>query len=213
LSPCCSPVTSYPCKIVNSQLKRTAKQPLNSRTVAGTHPTPCPLECSTAQESSRRPTNCFHDYFRSSGEFIRHFPCTSLPFRAVQVMADWSNPYTTMDPKYEAAQLELFAEMHRQGLIVQGFKPVFWSPSSRTALAEAELEYQVRGGMTRTHARTHTRARARAHAHARTHTHAHTHTHTHTHTRTRTRTHILTHTLRSLLRCQGPRVSSGVCLV
>ena len=58
-------------------------------------------------------------------------------------MADWDNPYTTMSPKYEAAQLELFAEMYRQGLVVQGFKPVFWSPSSRTALAEAELEYQV----------------------------------------------------------------------
>lgn len=58
-------------------------------------------------------------------------------------MADWDNPYTTMNPKYEAAQLELFAEMYRQGLVVQGFKPVFWSPSSRTALAEAELEYQV----------------------------------------------------------------------
>lgn len=47
----------------------------------------------------------------------------------------------TMDPSYEAAQLALFAEMHEQGLIVQGFKPVFWSPSSRSALAEAELEY------------------------------------------------------------------------
>jgi isoleucyl-tRNA synthetase len=64
-----------------------------------------------------------------------------MPWRGTQILADWERPYKTMDPQYESAQLSLFAEMHAQGLVVQGFKPVFWSPSSRSALAEAELEY------------------------------------------------------------------------
>lgn len=62
-------------------------------------------------------------------------------FQRWGVMADWDNCYYTFDGKYEAAQLKVFQEMHNKGLIYQDYKPVFWSPSSRTALAEAELEY------------------------------------------------------------------------
>ena len=49
--------------------------------------------------------------------------------------------YTTMDPQYEAAQLRVFGTMLQKGLVFRGLRPVHWSPSSRTALAEAELEY------------------------------------------------------------------------
>jgi isoleucyl-tRNA synthetase len=62
-------------------------------------------------------------------------------FKRWGVMADWDRPYITMDPKYEAAQLAVFATMVERGLIYRGLKPVYWSPVSRTALAEAELEY------------------------------------------------------------------------
>ncbi|XP_026188206.1 isoleucine--tRNA ligase, mitochondrial isoform X2 [Mastacembelus armatus] len=62
-------------------------------------------------------------------------------FQRWGVMADWDQCYYTYDGAYEAAQLNVFQEMHSKGLIFQGYKPVFWSPSSRTALAEAELEY------------------------------------------------------------------------
>ncbi|KAJ3612860.1 hypothetical protein NHX12_019117 [Muraenolepis orangiensis] len=62
-------------------------------------------------------------------------------FQRWGVMADWDKCYYTFDGAYEAAQLKVFQEMHSMGLIYQDFKPVFWSPSSRTALAEAELEY------------------------------------------------------------------------
>ncbi|XP_029937883.1 isoleucine--tRNA ligase, mitochondrial [Myripristis murdjan] len=62
-------------------------------------------------------------------------------FQRWGVMADWDNCYYTFDGTYEAAQLKVFQEMHSKGLIYQDYKPVFWSPSSRTALAEAELEY------------------------------------------------------------------------
>lgn len=57
------------------------------------------------------------------------------------VMADWNNCYYTYDKKYEAKQLNVFYKMHEKGYIYQDYKPVFWSPSARTALAEAELEY------------------------------------------------------------------------
>ena len=57
-------------------------------------------------------------------------------------MGDWGNPYLTMDPNYEADQVKVFYEMYKKGCIYRGFKPVYWSPSSGTALAEAELEYQ-----------------------------------------------------------------------
>lgn len=62
-------------------------------------------------------------------------------FQRWGVMADWDQCYFTYDGAYEAAQLKVFQEMHNKGLIYQDYKPVFWSPSSRTALAEAELEY------------------------------------------------------------------------
>ncbi|XP_074393143.1 isoleucine--tRNA ligase, mitochondrial [Zonotrichia albicollis] len=57
------------------------------------------------------------------------------------VMADWANCYLTFDPKYEANQLRVFHKMYDKGLIYRDYKPVFWSPSTKTALAEAELEY------------------------------------------------------------------------
>nr|XP_009931161.1 PREDICTED: isoleucine--tRNA ligase, mitochondrial [Opisthocomus hoazin] len=57
------------------------------------------------------------------------------------IMADWANCYCTFDPKYEANQLRVFYKMYDKGFIYQDYKPVFWSPSAKTALAEAELEY------------------------------------------------------------------------
>jgi isoleucyl-tRNA synthetase len=53
------------------------------------------------------------------------------------VWGDWEAPYLTLDPKYEAAQLGVFGRMFLNGHIYRGLKPVHWSPSSRTALAEA----------------------------------------------------------------------------
>ncbi|KAK6913771.1 Zinc finger, FPG/IleRS-type [Dillenia turbinata] len=62
-------------------------------------------------------------------------------FKRFGVWGDWNNPYLTLNPEYEAAQIEVFGQMAFQGFIYRGRKPVHWSPSSRTALAEAELEY------------------------------------------------------------------------
>ncbi|GAM27902.1 hypothetical protein SAMD00019534_110780 [Acytostelium subglobosum LB1] len=62
-------------------------------------------------------------------------------FKSWGVIGDWENHYRTMEPGYESAQLESFYEMYQKGYVYRGIKPVYWSPSSKTALAEAELEY------------------------------------------------------------------------
>ncbi|PYI05636.1 isoleucyl-tRNA synthetase [Aspergillus sclerotiicarbonarius CBS 121057] len=63
-------------------------------------------------------------------------------FRSFAVMADWENHWKTLDKAFEKRQLGVFREMVDKGLIYRRFKPVYWSPSTGTALAEAELEYK-----------------------------------------------------------------------
>ncbi len=58
------------------------------------------------------------------------------------VLGDWNNPYITMSKQYESNQIDVFYRMYKQGCIYRGYKPVYWSPSTLTALAEAELEYR-----------------------------------------------------------------------
>jgi isoleucyl-tRNA synthetase len=62
-------------------------------------------------------------------------------FQRFGVWGEWEKPYLTLAPEYEAAQIEVFGQMVLKGYIYRGLKPVHWSPSSQTALAEAELEY------------------------------------------------------------------------
>ena len=62
-------------------------------------------------------------------------------FQRWGIWADWDQPYLTLNKAYEAAQIGVFGQMVLAGHIYRGLKPVHWSPSSRTALAEAELEY------------------------------------------------------------------------
>lgn len=63
-------------------------------------------------------------------------------FMRLGVRGDWFNPYITLKPEYEAQQIKVFGEMAKKELIYKGLKPVYWSPSSESALAEAEIEYQ-----------------------------------------------------------------------
>jgi isoleucyl-tRNA synthetase len=63
-------------------------------------------------------------------------------FKRLGVRGDWDNPYITLKPEYEAQQIKVFGEMAKKGYIYKGLKPVYWSPSSESALAEAEIEYK-----------------------------------------------------------------------
>ncbi|MGL5205618.1 MAG: isoleucine--tRNA ligase [Metamycoplasmataceae bacterium] len=62
-------------------------------------------------------------------------------FKELQLLSDFNDIYVTMDKNYEVEQLKLFKKFCLDGLIYRGLKPVFWSPSSQSALAEAEVEY------------------------------------------------------------------------
>lgn len=62
-------------------------------------------------------------------------------FKRLGVSADWENPYITLIPDYEADQVRVFGAMADKGYIYRGAKPVYWSWSSESALAEAEIEY------------------------------------------------------------------------
>jgi isoleucyl-tRNA synthetase len=63
-------------------------------------------------------------------------------FKQLGVVADWKNPYLTMDFKFEANIYRELCAIAKQGLLVQRSKPVYWSWAAQTALAEAEVEYE-----------------------------------------------------------------------
>ncbi|MBI4327896.1 MAG: class I tRNA ligase family protein, partial [Chloroflexi bacterium] len=63
-------------------------------------------------------------------------------FKRLGVLGDWDHPYLTLDKQYEADELRLFAGIVEKGFVYRGKKPVYWSIPCRTALAEAEVEYQ-----------------------------------------------------------------------
>ncbi len=62
-------------------------------------------------------------------------------FKRLGVRGDWENPYITLTKEYEAQQVKVFGEMAKKGYIYKDKKTVYWSPSSESALAEAEIEY------------------------------------------------------------------------
>lgn len=62
-------------------------------------------------------------------------------FEKLGILADWNDSYKTFDKKYGIMELKLWKKMYDSGLIYRAKKPVYWSPSSNTALAESELSY------------------------------------------------------------------------
>lgn len=63
-------------------------------------------------------------------------------FLSLGSIGDYNHPYITLTKNFEARQIEIFGKMAMDGLIYKGLKPVYWSPSSESALAEAEVEYK-----------------------------------------------------------------------
>ncbi len=63
-------------------------------------------------------------------------------FKQLGIIGDWDKPYVTMDYKFEANIYRTLCDVAQKGLLIERSKPVFWSWAERTALAEAEVEYQ-----------------------------------------------------------------------
>ncbi len=68
----------------------------------------------------------------------------SEQFQRLGILGQFEKPYITMNPRYESAVLEVFAQLVEKGLVYRQLKPVHWSIENRTALADAELEYHDR---------------------------------------------------------------------
>jgi isoleucyl-tRNA synthetase len=107
-----------------------------------THGLPIELKVLQSIKSKERSELSTLEMRRRAAEFAKAAVASqSAGFQRFGVWGDWSDPYLTLLPEYEAAQIGVFGDMYFNGHIYRGFKPVHWSPSSRTALAEAELEY------------------------------------------------------------------------
>jgi isoleucyl-tRNA synthetase len=65
-----------------------------------------------------------------------------VDFKRLGMLGDWDHPYLTMMPRYEAEQLRAFSLIIKNGHLYKGFKPVHWCLNCRSALAEAEVEYE-----------------------------------------------------------------------
>jgi len=65
-----------------------------------------------------------------------------VEFERLGGWGDWQHPYLTMDPGFEAEIVATFAELAAGGCIQRGMRSIHWCPTDRTALAEAEIEYQ-----------------------------------------------------------------------
>ena len=74
-------------------------------------------------------------------KYVKH---QSGQMRRLLTLAEYADPYLTMDARYESAVLDVFAGMLEGGLVYRALKPVHWSIANQTALAEAELEYEDR---------------------------------------------------------------------
>jgi isoleucyl-tRNA synthetase len=76
----------------------------------------------------------------------RYIDIQRKQFQALGVLGDWHNPYLTLDPSYEAAVIEVFGDLVKNGYIYRKLKPVHWCMHCETVLAEAELEYSDETG-------------------------------------------------------------------
>jgi len=63
-------------------------------------------------------------------------------FKSLGITANWEDPYLTMDYKFEANIYRTLCDVAKKGLLIERSKPVYWSWAERTALAEAEVEYE-----------------------------------------------------------------------
>ena len=104
-----------------------------------------PIEQKVTESGVNRKGMSVAEFRKHCREFaLKQVDIQREDFKSLNVIGDWDHPYITLSPEYEAAQIEVFAKMAKKGLIFKGLKPVYWSPSSETALAEAEIEYHDR---------------------------------------------------------------------
>ncbi|MBF2478234.1 isoleucine--tRNA ligase [Listeria marthii] len=102
-----------------------------------------PIETAIAKKGVKRKEMSIAEFRKLCAEYaMTQVEGQRTGFKRLGINGDWENPYITLLPEYEAEQIKVFGEMAKKGYIYKGKKPVYWSPSSESALAEAEIEYQ-----------------------------------------------------------------------
>ncbi|MFI3115111.1 MAG: isoleucine--tRNA ligase [Clostridia bacterium] len=101
-----------------------------------------PIESQVLKTGLKREDVSTTEFRKKCEEFARKYVAGQKEqFKRLGVMGEWDNPYLTLEPEFEAKQIEVFGEMAERGYIYKGLKPVYWCPHCETALAEAEIEY------------------------------------------------------------------------
>ena len=101
-----------------------------------------PIETAIQKEGVNRKTMSVAEFRKKCEAYaLNQVRIQMADMKALGTVADYDKPYITLDKSYEAHQIRVFAKMAMDGLIYKGLKPVYWSPSSESALAEAEIEY------------------------------------------------------------------------
>lgn len=102
-----------------------------------------PIEQVLANKGVKRKELSLAEYREKCKEYaLTQVDTQRADFKRLGVAGDWDHPYVTLDPSYEAAEIRVFGKMAEKGYIYKGLKPIYWSPSSESSLAEAEIEYK-----------------------------------------------------------------------
>jgi len=101
-----------------------------------------PIENQVTKSGVNRKTTPIVEFRKKCEEYAKKQVSTQKEqIRRLGVIGDFDHPYLTLSKDYEARQIEVFKDMALKGYIFKGLKPVYWSPSSESALAESEIEY------------------------------------------------------------------------
>lgn len=101
-----------------------------------------PVEQQLAKKGVKRKEIDIVEYRKMCHDFAQgEIEKQRTDFKRLGISADWQHPYVTYHPKFEEQEVKVFGKMVEKGLIYRGKKPVYWSPSSESTLAEAEVEY------------------------------------------------------------------------
>ncbi len=84
------------------------------------------------------------DFLRACRAYAqKYIDLQSSQFVRLGILGRWEKPYSTMSREYEAKTLEIFYRFFEQDFVYKGLKPVYWCINDRTALADAEIEYEM----------------------------------------------------------------------
>ncbi|MDR0200398.1 MAG: isoleucine--tRNA ligase [Streptococcaceae bacterium] len=101
-----------------------------------------PIEQQLTKQGVKRKEMAPADYLELCRKYaLEQVELQKKDFKSLGVLGDWNNPYLTLKPEFEAQEIRVFGKMAEKGYIYRGAKPIYWSWSSESSLAEAEIEY------------------------------------------------------------------------